>query len=350
MNLIFSDLVIRWYLSHKRELPWREISDPYKIWVSEIILQQTRIAQGLNYYLRFIERFPDIASLASASENEVLLQWQGLGYYSRARNMHTAAKEMMTLHQGAFPTDYEGIRSLKGIGDYTAAAIASFAYNLPHAVLDGNVFRVLSRYFEIETPIDSTQGKKQFSELVNELLDKKKPALFNQGLMDLGATVCLPSSPKCDECPLQDSCLSLAHNSQTSYPVKGKKLIQRNRYFIYLVIVDPDNNYFLHRRDGKDIWQGLYEFPLVELSDPFCGPNQQMLIEKTLSDEFSNITILNVKPSIKHVLSHQNIHAQFVEATGTYKNKSHSQYVKVPLSELSNYAISRLTEIYLENR
>lgn len=349
MELIFSNLIINWYLSHKRILPWREISDPYKIWVSEIILQQTRIAQGLNYYLRFLEKFPNIATLANASEDEVLLQWQGLGYYSRARNMHKTAKEIMEIHHGKFPTDYESIRALKGIGDYTAAAIASFAYNLPHAVLDGNVFRVLSRYFAIDTPIDSTTGKKQFSELAQELLNLKNPALYNQGIMDLGATVCLPSSPNCEDCPLQNSCLAYGNNTQTNFPVKEKKIIQKDRYFIYLVITDTTNHFFLHRRIAKDIWQGLYEFPLVELTHPFNDPSQSEEIISALSDEFSDITITAVKPTIKHVLSHQNIYAQFVEATGKYKKKCDSKYIKVPKSQIANYAVSRLTELYLDN-
>lgn len=349
MEHFFSSRVINWYLAHKRDLPWREISDPYKIWVSEIILQQTRIVQGLDYYLRFIDKFPNVESLATASEDEVLLQWQGLGYYSRARNMHKAAQEIMSDFGGKFPTDYEGIRSLKGVGDYTAAAIASFAYNLPHAVLDGNVFRVLSRYFAIDTPIDSTKGKKEFAELSQKLLDKDKPGLFNQGLMDLGATICLPSSPKCDECPICNSCVARNSGCSTDFPIKTKKLTQKDRFFVYFIIKDKNGDLLLHRREGKDIWQGLYEFPLVELSQSMDTLQDLSILSENLA-EFSSLTIKRVCPEIKHVLSHQCIHAWFIEADGIYEENLNSKYIPVSEPQLSNYAVSRLTEIYLEQR
>ena len=347
----FSHSVIQWYLLHKRNLPWREISDPYKIWVSEIILQQTRISQGLDYYLRFLSQFPTVQSLASASEDDVLRQWQGLGYYSRARNMHTAAKEITERFNGVFPNNYKDIRSLKGIGDYTAAAIASFAFGLPHAVLDGNVFRVLSRFFEIAIPIDSVQGKKEFAELAQSLLDLNNPALYNQGIMDLGAVICLPSSPKCVDCPLQDACLALAHNTQKIYPVKGKKIHLRDRYFAYFVVKDSDKHYFLHKRTDKDIWQGLYEFPLVELSRPLDEYTDYTEIVNALLPSFPQLTIQKINAPIKHILSHQCIYAWFIEAKAdVHKNTSLVQYNMVDEQDLDNYAVSRLTEIYLDQR
>lgn len=333
-----SFLVINWYLQHKRELPWRETTDPYKIWVSEIILQQTRIAQGLDYYLRFIDQFPDVQSLANALEDEVLLLWQGLGYYSRARNMHTAAKEIMERHQGVFPNSYREIRALKGVGDYTAAAIASFAYKLPHATLDGNVFRVLSRYFRIATPIDSPAGKREFQTLAQELIDTKRPDLYNQGMMDLGATVCLPSSPLCHECPLADSCLANGMKEQTLFPVKAKKIIPKDRFFLYLVILDKGHAY-IRKREGKDIWKGLYEFPMIEVEKAIEEAEIGHLIQQ-FSDDFTNITLHEILDKRLHILTHQRLHAWFVTATG---NPTQScQYQRIPVGDLSNYAFPQL--------
>ena len=213
---IFSEAIVEWYKEYKRDLPWRESSDPYRIWISEIILQQTRVAQGYDYFLRFIKRFPDVKALADADEDEVMKYWQGLGYYSRARNLHAAAKSM----NGVFPETYPEVLALKGVGEYTAAAICSFAYGMPYAVVDGNVYRVLSRYFGIDTPIDSTEGKKLFAALADEMLDKKQPALYNQGIMDFGAIQCTPQSPDCLFCPLADSCSALSTGRVTQLPVK----------------------------------------------------------------------------------------------------------------------------------
>ena len=330
--------VIDWYLKHKRVLPWRECSDPYRIWVSEIILQQTRIAQGLDYYLRFIEQFPDIESLANASEDDVLLLWQGLGYYSRARNMHTAAKEIMERHQGVFPSSYVEIRALKGVGDYTAAAIASFAYKLPYATLDGNVFRVLSRYFGISTPIDSPAGKREFQTLAQELIDPKRPDLFNQGMMDLGATICLPSSPLCHECPLADSCLANGMKEQTLFPVKAKKIVPKERFFLYLVVLD-DGHAYIRKRGGKDIWKGLYEFPMIEVDKPIEEAEIGHLLQQFSSD-FTNITLHEISDERLHILTHQRLHARFVTATG--KPTQTCEYLRVPIEELSNYAFPQL--------
>lgn len=345
MDLNFSRSIVSWYLQNKRDLPWRNTRDPYKIWVSEIILQQTRIAQGLSYYLRFIEHFPTVIDLANAPEDEVLLLWQGLGYYSRARNMHSAAKSIADNHNGIFPDSYDKIRSLKGVGDYTAAAIASFAFNLPHATLDGNVFRLLSRYFSIETPIDSTMGKKEFSLLAQSLLDPQNAALHNQGMMDLGATICLSTSPKCEVCPLAHSCSSFANHSQGQFPVKEKKLKTKDRYFLYVKVNDQGHTY-LRKRTEKDIWQGLYEFPLVETDHPICDQDWDKLICQ-LSKEFQISSIDRRYAPLTHILSHQKIHAWFAEVSGT-AIKGESQFVKIEESQVGEFAVSRLTELLLE--
>ncbi len=348
MDTFFSDKVIRWYQLNKRDLPWRDISDPYKIWVSEVILQQTRIAQGYNYYLRFLEKFPTVASLAIASEDEVLLVWQGLGYYSRARNMHSAAKQIMEKFNGSFPTTYKEIRSLKGVGNYTAAAIASFAFHLPYAVLDGNVFRVLSRFFKIETPIDTTNGVKEFQTLAQELLDEKHPELYNQGVMDIGATICLPQNPLCTECPLAEGCLSVAQKCQTDYPIKSKKIQTKDRYFVYFVVNEEDI-YYLHRRDNKDIWAGLYEFPLTELSSTFDENKDLSSIMTFFRKEFSQITIESISAEMKHILTHQTLHVWFI--TGSAKLACNDgKYIQVNHDEIENYAVSKLTIRYLESR
>lgn len=226
----FSRILLDWYAEYKRELPWRETKDPYRIWISEIILQQTRVAQGYEYFQRFVERFPDLVALAEADEDEVMKYWQGLGYYSRARNLHAAARSM----NGVFPRTYEGVRALKGVGDYTAAAICSIAYDMPYAVVDGNVYRVLSRYFGVETPIDSTQGKKLFASLAQEMLDEKHAALYNQAIMDFGAIQCTPQSPSCMFCPLADSCSALATGKVNLLPVKQHKTKTTDRYFTYI--------------------------------------------------------------------------------------------------------------------
>ncbi len=348
MDLNFSYIIVKWYASHHRELPWRGISDPYRIWVSEIILQQTRIAQGRDYYLRFINRFPSVQTLANASEDEVLLLWQGLGYYSRARNMHKAAKKIVAEWGGVFPNSYDGIRSLNGVGDYTAAAIASFAFHLPHAVLDGNVFRVLSRFFAIDIPIDTATGKKHFQNLAQELLDEKHPEMFNQGLMDLGATICLPSSPNCADCPLADGCLALAQNKTTDFPVKAKKTQSRKRYLVYLAATDGKDT-FLHKRGQGDIWTGLYEFPLVELDEPFDENIHWGRITAELSANFTDLQVTKIHPPLKHMLTHQTLFAWFIEGTAICRPDS-EKYIRIPKSDIGNYAISRLTERFLEKQ
>ena len=232
-----SRLLRDWYRIHKRELPWRESSDPYIIWISEIILQQTRVVQGMDYFLRFTERFPDVASLASAEEDEVLKYWQGLGYYSRARNLHAAAKDIMKRFDGIFPGRYEDVISLKGIGEYTAAAIVSFVWNQPYPVVDGNVFRVLSRLFAVDTPIDTPRGKKAFTELAGLVMDPRYAGQHNQAIMELGALQCVPQNPDCEACPLKERCAAYGTGDVQTYPVKQKKTKTRDRYFHYLYII-----------------------------------------------------------------------------------------------------------------
>lgn len=348
-NLIISSLLLKWYNKNKRDLPWRNTSDPYIIWISEIILQQTRVNQGWSYFLRFIEKFPDVQSLAAANEDEVLKIWQGLGYYSRARNLHTAAKQITTQFDGNFPHTYPDILSLKGVGEYTASAIASIAYNLPHAVVDGNVFRVISRLFAIETPINSTEGKKLFSEVAKSLLHPQFPGEHNQAMMELGALVCTPTKPDCGECPLEHLCMAKEHKIIAKFPVKTPKKTIRTRYFNYLHIINKDKTY-ITKRTSSDIWKNLYEFPLIET------PEKTDLSELVLLPEFSALfestSLINIhnKLSIKHVLSHQHIFAVFyqIEIEGSSKKLPHENILEIPESELSTYPISRLTHKYLE--
>ncbi|MBP5456705.1 MAG: A/G-specific adenine glycosylase [Paludibacteraceae bacterium] len=346
----FSDLLINWYLKNKRDLPWRKINDPYRIWISEIILQQTRVAQGLDYYNNFIAHFPDVRSLAEADESEVLKCWQGLGYYSRARNLHFSAKTILEKHGGIFPQNHAEVRALKGVGDYTAAAICSFAYGLPYAAVDGNAYRVLSRVFEMDTPIDSAKGKSEFFALAQELLDKKRSALFNQAMMDLGAVVCTPVAPECVHCPMQDVCLALAHGRVGELPVKSKKVATRDRYFYYFFI-ETGGYIYLHKRESDDIWKGLYELPLVETPCPMEADVLLDFAQNTLfGKNFPSPQVDKIHSAVTHVLSHLRIHATLIEARAAFLGDASSEYIKVLKSDFDNYPISRLTEILLTQR
>jgi len=264
----FTRSLMRWHSLHNdRSLPWKEEKDPYRIWLSEVILQQTRAQQGLPYYLKFLEAFPGIKDMAAADDAAVFRLWQGLGYYNRCRNMLATARYIAYECSGIFPDSYEKLLALKGIGPYTAAAISSFAFGLPHAVVDGNVYRVLARYFGIEAPYDSTEGKKLFQELAGELLDRSESAGYNQAIMDLGATVCTPAAPRCDECPLQESCFAFRHQAISMLPVKMKKQTVRNRYFHYLLL-HAQQHIWIRKRSEKDIWQDLHEPYLIESDTP----------------------------------------------------------------------------------
>jgi len=311
MNNWFADQLITWYLTNKRELPWREEKDPYKIWLSEIILQQTQVIQGLGYYQRFVKRFPNVKQLAKASENEVLKMWEGLGYYSRARNLHATSKIITNKFKGKFPTEHQQILELKGIGDYTAAAIASFAFDLPHAVVDGNVYRVLSRVFGVNTPIDSAAGKKEFHELASALMPKNKAATFNQAIMEFGAQYCKPRVPDCESCIFSRRCFAFATSRVSVLPVKAKKTKVTKRYFNYLICIDAGQNLSINKRIEKDIWQGLYEFPLIE-SDASLSPSAVITgAEKKFKTKGLKKALVFKSGEYKHLLSHQTIYAVF---------------------------------------
>ena len=344
-----SQILMDWYRKNQRDLPWRRTNDPYAIWLSEVILQQTRVEQGMPYWLRFMEDFPTVTDLADADEREVLRLWQGLGYYSRARNLHAAAKVIRDDYQGVFPNQYEQIRALKGIGDYTAAAIGSIAFYLPYAVVDGNVYRFLSRIFAISTPIDSTNGKKEFSVLANELIDKSNPGIFNQAMMEFGAMLCKPSNPDCSICPFNQYCQSYAVNVVREYPVKSKKTKTRNRYFNYLILSDEKNT-IIQKREAKDIWQGLYQFPLIESENKnqsaidLSNTNIPQLIKGT------SYSMVKSSSVVKHVLSHQIIYAKFwwiklenIPSMGA------TDYIDIPWSRLSDFGMPQLIVKYLEN-
>ena len=338
----FSHKILAWYGTGRRELPWRDIADPYRIWISEIILQQTRVAQGYDYYLRFVERFPCVEALAEAEEDEVLRLWQGLGYYSRARNLHAAARSIVAA--GRFPNTYEGVRALKGVGDYTAAAICSFAYGLPHAVVDGNVYRVLARHFGIDTPIDSTAGKKAFAELAQLLLDKKHPGRYNQALMDFGALQCVPQSPQCEDCPLMGSCVAWAEGRVAQLPVKSKRTAVSERHFVY-VYAHSDGKIWLRRRPSGDIWQGLYEPPMAEFDH---RPQEEELSAHPLLAPIAAAAPLRlVKQGVKHVLTHRRIYADFYEATLPAEWQMEG-FIAVPEAERDLYAVPRLVEQLFE--
>lgn len=329
-------------------LPWRESSDPYIIWISEIILQQTRVAQGMDYFYRFTERFPNVASLAVADEDEVLKYWQGLGYYSRARNLHAAAKSIMEKFGGVFPETYKDVLSLKGIGEYTAAAIISFVWDKPYPVVDGNVFRVLSRLFALDTPIDSTQGRKQFTELAGTLLDPQHAGLHNQAIMEFGALQCVPQSPDCEVCPLKDCCMAYASGMVQSLPVKQNKIKTRPRYFHYLYIIYKEQTW-LFRRGKKDIWEGLYEFPLIETEQPMDFARlQQTEAFRKLFEDAGKLKISVDLSDVKHVLSHQILYTTFYRIEPEHIPEALNAYLAVPYKDIEQYAVPRLIHIYLE--
>jgi len=339
-----SDLLISWYKKNKRDLPWRDHKDPYRIWLSEIILQQTQVAQGLNYYIKFTETFPTVTDLANAPEDKVMRLWQGLGYYSRARNLHAAAKSIKTDHKGKFPGTYDSIKELKGVGDYTAAAVSSFAFDLPHAVVDGNVYRVLSRLFDINTPINTTQGKKEFQLLADELLNKKKSALHNSAMMEFGALWCKPQNPKCEECPVQIYCQAFQNNTVAMRPVKDKKIKIKERYLHYFIF-NYGNNVYIQKRTEKDIWQNLYEFYLIETNE--AADPKQLLKHKALKQLAKSFKVNSISVAKKHVLSHQNLHAIFYELQVDSPLRK-SNLIKINRSKLSTIAFPQMIIKYLE--
>ena len=340
MNL--SNHLIFWYLNNKRDLPWRSTINPYKIWLSEIILQQTRVDQGMSYYFKFIDTFPTVTDLAFASEEKVLKLWQGLGYYSRARNLHFSAKHIVNELNGKFPTNYKQLIQLKGVGDYTASAIASICYNEPTAVVDGNVYRFLARYFGINTPINSSKGIKEFKELAQQLININNPGTHNQAIMEFGARMCKPQNPDCISCPLNSSCVALSKKQVKILPVKEKKIKIRNRYFNYLVIQTKDNKTKLVKRE-KGIWLNLYEFPLIETLHEI---DEKQLIEheefnKLFSKNPITLTLFN-KELIIHKLSHQHIYTKFWVV-----NTLVSEEFKISWNSIDKYPVSTLIDNFL---
>jgi len=328
---MFATTLVDWFRKNGRDLPWRQTRDPYAIWLSEIILQQTQVKQGWEYWERFMHRWPTVEALAAATEDEVLREWQGLGYYSRARNLHYAARQIV--ERGSFPNTIAEIKQLKGVGDYTAAAIGSIAFGLPAAVVDGNVYRVLSRYFGIDTPINTTEGKKLFAAMAQEQLPPQEASVYNQAIMDFGAIQCTPQSPDCSVCPLMESCDAFRTNRIQELPVKLKTLKIRERHLIY-IYVRYKGQTAIHRRGAGDIWQGLWEPWLVD--------------DEHFSLLTSHSSLRLVKQGVKHVLTHRILYADFYLWEPDKRPSLPSDYIWIPESDIDNYALPRLIEILLE--
>lgn len=343
--MAFEKILKHWYSNNKRELPWRQTRDPYFIWLSEIILQQTQVKQGLPYFGRFTEKYPTVYHLAKAEESEVLKLWQGLGYYSRARNLHATAKQIVNQLDGKFPNTYKDLLKLKGVGDYTASAIASICFNESTAVVDGNVYRVLSRYFAINTPINITAGIKEFKKLAQELIDKNDPATFNQAIMEFGATQCKPKNPDCNICPFKNSCLALNEKRISELPVKIKSAKAKKKYFNFLVLISSDERTILEKREGKGIWQNLYQFPLIETQNDVNFNDFKAMVSKhvLLKDREVEMVLYN-KEEIVHKLSHQHLYTKFwIVKTNCFLNEG------IPFSEIRKYAVPVLIENFIES-
>ncbi|CAM1334412.1 A/G-specific adenine glycosylase [Tenacibaculum aestuariivivum] len=308
---MIANRLVYWYLNNERDLPWRKTKDPYWVWLSEIMLQQTRVAQGMPYFITFTNEFETVFDLAKADESKVLKLWQGLGYYSRARNLHFTAKHIVKEFNGVFPSSYKELLKLKGIGDYTASAIASISFNEPVAVVDGNVYRVLARYYGISTPINSSKGIKEFKVLAQTLIDETQPGIYNQAIMDFGALQCKPQNPLCDSCPLSASCVALEKQQIKDFPVKEKKNKVKKRYFNYLVTVTDDDKTIIEQRLGKGIWQGLYQFPLIETLTPI--DETELILHQQFSSLFPKDTLLSLfnQKDVVHKLSHQHLFTKF---------------------------------------
>ena len=336
----FINALFSWYEINKRDLPFRHTTNPYYIWLSEIILQQTRVTQGLPYYEKFLKLFPKINDLASAKENDVLNAWQGLGYYSRARNLHFTAKYVVNELNSIFPTSYDELLKLKGVGDYTASAIASFSSKEVVPVLDGNVYRFMSRMYGIETPINTPKAIKEFKVVLNELIDNRSPDTFNQAIIEFGALHCVPKSPDCTNCPFNHNCFAFANNNLESYPVKLKKKKSVER-FLNFYLLKEKQSFFILKREADAIWKNLYEFPNEE--------SKELYDNELISDEFNNsVSLIQVIGPFKHILSHQNIHAKLFICEVSNKFKKGNEWIKVNTKTLGNYPIHRLMEKMLE--
>jgi A/G-specific adenine glycosylase len=344
----FSDQIIHWYKKNKRDLPWRKTNDAYKIWLSEIIMQQTRIEQGTSYYLRFVKQYPDVFALANAREEDVLKLWQGLGYYSRARNLHATAKVIANNHNGLFPASYPELLKLKGIGEYTAAAIASFAFDLPHAVTDGNVERLMARYYGLTTPVNTSAGKKAIQKKATENMDPKQPGTYNQAIMEFGALVCKPTSPLCQTCILKDKCKAFNKYLINDIPVKPGKTKIRDRFFNYLFITTKNNKIFIKKRTGTDIWKSLYDFPMIETKGKITKGKLEVLLSKEKYFGKRKIELKSVSKEYIHILSHQKLHAKFyvLESAGEISFEK-GTIDEVAFNDLKKYPIPRLVEKFL---
>ncbi|WP_298548434.1 A/G-specific adenine glycosylase [uncultured Aquimarina sp.] len=348
--MIFPKKLISWYLQNKRSMPWRETNDPYHIWLSEIILQQTRVAQGLPYYLSFTDQYPTVFDLANAKEEQVLKLWQGLGYYSRARNLHTTAKYIAGELNGIFPSTYNDLLKLKGVGDYTASAIASICYNEVVPVVDGNVYRVLSRYFNIDTPINSTQGIKEFKKIAFEFIDPEQPATYNQAIMEFGALQCKPQNPYCIVCPLNDSCESLKKGTVSSLPVKLKKLKVKKRYFSYLIFSINEEQTIIKQRTGKGIWQNLYEFPLIESDKDvdLTYIKEQEDFKNLMGTKPYDITLYKDEFKV-HKLSHQHLYTRFYVVKMNEKPEINGELDLVEIEKIREYPVPILLGNFIDS-
>jgi A/G-specific adenine glycosylase len=342
----FSSELIQWYLKNKRQLPWRGITDAYVIWLSEIILQQTRVEQGMPYFYRFLEKYPDVRSFASANEDEILKLWQGLGYYSRGRNMLKTAQQVVEIHGGHFPREYRQLIKLKGVGDYTAAAISSFSANEPKAVVDGNVYRVLARYFGIEEPVNTTKGKKMFQKIADEVLDRDHPGLHNQSIMEFGAILCKPKSPDCEICPIRGGCYAFGNNRISVLPQKLKTVKIRERFFNYLVVID-DGKMLMNKRGERDIWANMYDLPMIETAAYMPAQEVTELLQ-TREIFGDNITVTGVFPSKKHVLTHQHIYAQFIQIDRR-PIKLEQKWFFIEVDKLKILAFPKIINIFIAN-
>ena len=342
----FSNELIQWYLKNKRDLPWRNTKDAYTIWLSEIILQQTRVEQGMPYFHRFIEKYPNVQSFAAADEGDILNLWQGLGYYSRGRNMLKTARQVAEQFNGVFPVDYQQLTGLKGIGEYTAAAISSFSANESRAVVDGNVFRVLARYFGINEPINSTKGKKLFQSIADDLLSKEHPGLHNQAMMEFGAMLCKPKNPDCAICPVREGCYALKHDMINNLPQKLKKVKIKERYFNYLLITNGDN-ILMNKRGENDIWANMYDLPMVETKELLSIENVSLLpyVKEFFGEKIQVIDQFRIK---KHVLTHQHIHAQFIQMA-SQPIKLEQKWFYTNVNNLEKLAMPKIIFIFLNN-
>ena len=342
----FADELVRWYLDNKRDLPWRNTTDAYIIWLSEIILQQTRVEQGMPYFYRFAERYPTVSDFAAVDEDDILKLWQGLGYYSRGRNMLKTAREVVEQYNGVFPQQYDELIKLKGIGEYTASAIASFSANEAKAVVDGNVYRVLARYFGIDEPINSPKGKKNFQALANELLNHDHPGLHNQAMMEFGAMLCKPKNPGCGICPVRTGCFAFKNNATTALPVKLKTIKVRERFFNYFLIIN-NNEILLNKRDEKDIWANLYDMPLIETNE-LLPLNNIVLLPETIAYFGKEIEIQEVSQIYKHILTHQHLIVRFITLQPKIVNMQ-SGWFFTDVKTIEKFALPKIIFIFIKN-